>query len=98
MSSLLNSPLSVLSFSISLYLLPYFLAQIFREGLAQKLLYLFPINQQSVGKLLGLFASNKEYFFQDFIINSLFVFSFLIGLAFALKIISYFHAKNWKFA
>ena len=98
MSSLLNSPLSVLSFSISLYLLPYFLAQIFREGLAQKLLYLFPINQQSVGKLLGLFASNREYFFQDFIINSLCVFSFLIGLALLLKIVSYFHAKNWKFA
>ena len=98
MSSILNSPLSVLSFSISLYLLPYFLVQIFREGVAQKLLYLFPINQQSVGKLLGLFASNREYFFQDFIINSLCVFSFLIGLALLLKIVSYFHAKNWKFA
>ncbi|MCB6442931.1 lantibiotic ABC transporter permease, partial [Streptococcus salivarius] len=95
---LLNSPLSVLSFSISLYLLPYFLDQIFREGLAQKLLYLFPINQQSVGKLLGLLASNRGYFFHSFIINSLSVFSFLIGLALLLKIVSYFHAKNWKFA
>ena len=97
-SSLLNSPLSVLSFSISLYLLPYFLDQIFREGLAQKLLYIFPINQQSVGKLLGLLASNRGYFFHSFIINSLSVFSFLIGLALLLKIVSYFHAKNWKFA
>lgn len=98
MSSILNSPLSVLSFSISLYLLPYFLVQIFREGVAQKLLYLFPINQQSVGKLLGLFASNRAYFFQSFIINSLSVFIFLMGLALLFKILSYLHAKAWKFA
>ena len=98
MSSLLNSPLSVLTFSISLYLLPYFLAQIFREGLAQKLLYLFPINQQSVGKLLGVLTSNRAYFFQNFILNSLCVFSFLMCLALLFKILSYFHAKAWKFA
>lgn len=97
-SSFAKSPITSLSVSLGMFLLPQLLLQIFRKGILNKLLYFFPINNLNAQKTLELLSSEKSFLMSSFIQNLMVVFLFLITLKIIFDFITYRHMKSWHFS
>ncbi|MHC5268835.1 ABC transporter permease subunit [Enterococcus sp. LJL98] len=95
-SSLTTTPFSSLIVSLSLFMLPLALTYIFKEGIINKLLYLFPINNFNTESLLTLLSSGTQFFLSSFWQNFILVAMILLLVTIASFMIIYWNLKNKK--
>lgn len=95
-SSFSKTTISAFSTSLGIFFLPFLLKQLFKTGLPNNLLYLFPINFASPFDILSKLNSDN-FLSHSFSTNSLILLIFLAVSGFFLTMVSYNHIKNWKF-
>ncbi|OJG92599.1 hypothetical protein RV15_GL003024 [Enterococcus silesiacus] len=96
-SALSKTPMAAFALSLAIYFLPSLLKELIRNGLVNKLLFLFPINFSNPKNVM-LLLSSDNYIFDSFILNASLLFLFLLISKLVLDIISYLRMKNWKFS
>ena len=97
-SAFMRSPMSALAVSLGLYILPLLLMQIFKTGLVNKILYLFPINNLNIQNTLSTLYSTNAFFFHSFFSNIGFTFIFMMLIKVGMQISCFIRIKRWKFA
>lgn len=97
-SAFMRSPMSALAVSLGLYILPLLLMQIFKTGLVNKILYLFPINNLNIQNTLSALYSTNAFLFHSFFSNIGFTFIFMILIKVGMQISCFIRIKRWKFA
>lgn len=95
-SSLTKSPYIALAMSIGIFILPLALTYIFKTGIINKLLYLFPINNYDVEKMLTIMSSRKGFIFKSFVVNFSFTVFIMFFLMFASSAIIYMRINRKK--
>ncbi len=94
-SALMKSSFAVLIISMGLFLLPKVVTYLIKEGFANSLLYLFPINNFSVESMLT-FLSNQQIMAGSFYSNYGLILLIYIGLTFVLSVAIYQKINHQK--
>lgn len=95
-SSLCKNPVGSLLISLGVFFLPLGLTYIFKQGVVTELLYLFPINNFDVEKMLSLFNS-KGIILSGSIRNNYLLALVMLTVVFAVAcVITYIRMKNIK--
>lgn len=93
-SSFCSSPFSTLAISLGLFFLPQILMKVFLTGLPNRLLYLFPVNNVKITKILSLMSQEGGFFFQSFFANIVLILSLMIFLTVTFNVVSYEKMKR----
>lgn len=96
-SSMTKTTFSSLAISLGIFALPLALLKLFKDGMLNKLLYLFPINNYNTETLLSIAGTSKGFLFPTFYANISFLLIFLLGLKLIFDLMIYLNIKNKSF-
>lgn len=77
-SSISKSTFSAFALSLGIFFLPLGLTYVFKTGIINKILFLFPVNTFEINKTLSLMSRENLFFFESFISNILLVMGIMI--------------------
>ena len=95
-SSLLKNPVGSLLVSIGVFFLPLGLTYIFKQGMIAELLYLFPINNFDVEKMLSILSSKSIILSGSILSNYFMILVMAVVVFVAACTITYIRTKNKK--